>query len=108
MTQKRDCAGSRRSVHSYFFRVIAEHENRVLHLLLSRGTDEQERQVGRRLQERGLVDVCSHDVEYASPNAAGGFPQLPPTRSRFYSLRLRSMIGFRDGTSITALVVCAR
>src|SRR5260370_16233843 len=36
MTQKRDCAGSRRSACSYSFRVIAEHEARVLHLLLSR------------------------------------------------------------------------
>lgn len=79
MTQKRDCASSRRSAHLYSFRVIAEHEAGVLHFLLSRGTDEQERQVGRRLQERGLVDVCSHDIEYASPNAAGDFPQLPPT-----------------------------
>jgi hypothetical protein len=44
MTQKRDCAGSRRSAHSYSFRVIAEHEARVLYLLLSRGTSEQEEQ----------------------------------------------------------------
>jgi len=44
MTQKRDCAGSRRSAHSYSFRVIAEHEARVLHLLLSRGMGEQEEQ----------------------------------------------------------------
>ena len=44
MTQKRDCAGSRRSAHSYSFRVIAEHEARVLYLLLSRGMGEQEEQ----------------------------------------------------------------
>src|SRR5260370_1115795 len=35
---KAGLSGSRRSAHSYSFRIIAEHEARVLHLLLSTGT----------------------------------------------------------------------
>ena len=88
MTQKRDCACSRRSAYPYPFRVIAEHEDRVLYLLLSRGRGEQEEQS----REAPVRQVGRQHRSTLARSMAGGcllsrcwvpFPQrcreLPPT-----------------------------
>src|SRR5260370_15615358 len=86
MTQKRDCAGSRRSAHSYSFRVIAEHEARVLHLLLSRGMGEQERRLCARYSDAmRLVNTCRIDGWWVSALRMLGIlpPTLPETSPNF-------------------------